>query len=1171
MAEKLTEQQKLAVENRGGELLVSAAAGSGKTKVLVDRLMGYLTDPVNPANLDDFLIITYTKAAASELRGKIAAKLNEKIALQPENRHLQQQLQRLYLAKISTVHSFCADVLREYAYRLDISADFRVLEEREAADLQERVMQQILDESYNDAASNPEFTALVDSQGLGRDDRKIPEVIYEVYSKAICHLNPKEWLRWCVTACDASEKSDLCETVWGKYLIDNLHDTLDLHIAAMSQCAQKAAQAEGMEKPAALLADTVSQLQLLRQCDTWDAIYRRKNIAYGKLLFGKNVTDDILAGRIKAVRSACKDEIEKKLKAFTDDSAQILKDMQKIVPATKGLVSLVEKFMDSYDRLKDSRRILDFSDLEHKTLDLLVGKDRALPTAVAREIGQRFREVMVDEYQDSNIVQDSIFAALTKERHNCFMVGDVKQSIYQFRLADPGIFLQKYNTYQPAQCAEAGQGRKILLSSNFRSAGNVIEAVNHVFHVCMSQRVGGLTYGDEEKLNEGIAHEAVSEPEVELYAIDVQENKYPEEAAFTAKRICQLLDGKHLIREKDALRPITAGDIAILLRSPNSDGEEFRKALESVGIKCVTGNSTDLLKTEEIETLWALLQVIDNPLQDIPLLTVLSSRVFCFTANDLAAVRSQNKSGSIYEALKASTQPKATSFIHMLNCLREEARLNSLSQLLNKIFVLTKFDTIYRMMAGGDEKVENLQSFCRIVGGFESGDRGGLGQFLSYLDAMTERGLATEDRGSNPDAVSIMSIHKSKGLEFPVVFLCGLSKRFNGKDLQGQVLCHKELGLGLACADIENRVHYPSVAKRAIAAKMNEEMVSEELRVLYVAMTRAKDRLIMTYADSNIQKKLSFIAQRMDFSAPLLMTAYVNCPGDWVLYSALMRQEAKPLFDIAARPDNISIYDNPWLIRVVTATPNSAAVKTEDVVVQTGLQNEDVAYIKKNLAFRYPYMLATTAPSKQTATQLKGRGKDTESAENAPQHYASRKKLRVPSFAQEHTAGKDYGTAHHSVMEHIRYEKCSDVAGVGEEIRRLVEEKYISSQQAQMINCDHIAAFFQTEIGKRLQTGEHVIREFKFSILDDGERYVPGMKDERILLQGVVDCAFIEEDGITIVDFKTDRVTQETVAAVAENYRAQIDAYCGALSRVYQKPIKSAMLYFFRIGQFVKF
>ena len=1168
MAEQLTAQQKQAVENRGGKLLVSAAAGSGKTKVLVDRLMSYLTDPVAPANIDDFLIITYTKAAAAELRGKIAAKLAEKIALTPENRHLQQQMQRLYLAKISTVHAFCTDVLREYAYRLDIAADFRVLEEKEAADLQERVMERILEESYENAQSDPDFTALVDSQGLGRDDRKIPQVVYEVYGKAICHLNPKQWLQWCVSACDVSDKSDASETVWGRFLIDDLHHALDLHISAMQDCLKKASVSEGMETPALVLGENISQLQALRSCESWDAIAQQE-IDYGTLRFGKKCTDEELCEKIKAIRNYCKEEIDTKLSAFSETSTEILEDMQAMIPATRGLVSLVEKFMEAYGKLKKSRRILDFSDLEHRTLDLLVGKDRTLPTKEAMEISERFREVMVDEYQDSNVVQDSIFSALTAKKQNCFMVGDVKQSIYQFRLADPGIFLQKYNTYHHADEAKNGEGRKILLSSNFRSASAVIDAVNQVFTACMSPDVGGLVYGEDEILNEGIPHLPISEPEVELYAIDVQENKYPEEAAFVAERVTQLLDGKHMIRDKDTLRAITPGDIAILLRSPGSVGGEFYHALEQAGIPCVSGNSADLLKTEEIETLRALLQVINNPLQDIPLLSVLSSCVFCFSANDLATIRSKSRNVSVYNSLKESNLPKAVNFLCVLDALREEARLCGLSQLLNKVFVFTKLDSIYRVLPGGEERVENLRNFCAIASGFESADKGGLGQFLEYLNAMDERGLVTEDRGGDADAVTIMSIHKSKGLEFPVVFLCGLSKAFNTMDLHGQVLCHKELGLGLACVDGKNRVHYPSVAKRAIAARMTEEMISEELRVLYVAMTRARDRLIMSYAETNIPKKLSKIAYRMDISDPLLMTAYVKCPGEWILYSALKRQEAKPLFDLCCRPDSTQIFDNPWLIRGISVMPDEAEVAHEEMAERDNLSEADIMHIKTNLAFSYPHMYATTAPSKQTATQLKGRGKDEESAENTPKTHRSFKRWRRPTFMEESIQGKDYGNAFHKVMEHICYENCDDASSVQEEILRLGQVGFISESQAQLVDCRQMASFFQTDIGKLLRASQNVIREFKFSILDDGQRYIPQMQGEKVLLQGVVDCALIEDDGITIVDFKTDRVTEETLFEVAEGYRNQLQAYANALSRVYQKPIKKALLYFFRIGEFV--
>lgn len=1168
MAEELTAQQRQAVMDRGGELLVSAAAGSGKTKVLVDRLMSYLMDSVDPANLDDFLIITYTKAAAAELRGKIAAKLSQHIALNPENRHLQQQMQRLYLAKISTVHAFCTDMLREFAYKLDIAADFRVLDEGEGLELQERAMQQVLNEAYACAGEDPNFTALVDTQGLGRDDRHIPEIVYKVYNSAKCHLNPEQWLEWCLSVSDVCDKTDASETVWGKYLIDNLHRCLDLHISALNCCIQKASASEGMEKPTMLLMDTVSQLQILRSCDSWDAIYRHRDIDYGRLSFSKNCTDLMLIEQIKQVRDACKKELAKKLRDFADDSAQVLADMQQSVSAAKGLVSLVRKFSRTYDQFKENRRVLDFGDLEHKTLDLLIGKNRNNITREAAEIGGRFREVMVDEYQDSNVVQDAIFSALTKEKHNCFMVGDVKQSIYQFRLADPGIFLEKYNTFVPAESAKIGQGRKVLLSSNFRSAGSVIDAVNHVFSCCMSPAVGGLEYGDDESLREGIAHCAIDEQEIELHGICVQEDTYAEEAAFVANRIRQLLNGNHVIRDGDALRPIQPGDIAILLRSPGSIGGEYRLALELAGIRCTIGSSSDLLHTEEIETLRALLHVINNPLQDIPLLSVLTSRIFLFTADDLASVRSECRNGSIYTALQNSQMPKAKDFLEILETLRAEARVRNLPELLNKILIVTRMDTIFSTLPGGAEKVENIQDFCQIAAGFESCGIGGLCRFLERLNAIDERGLACADRGSDGNAVTIMSIHKSKGLEFPIVFLCGLSRDFNGESARAKVLCDKELGLGLSCVDTANRVRYPSIAKRAIAAKIVSEGISEEMRVLYVAMTRARDRLIMTYASRSLEAELTSIANRMIMSDPLLITANADCPGKWLLYAALKRKEAAQFFAITGCLDDTIAFGKPWKIQVIS---NVQRVICQGDVPETReiSPNEDVvAYIKNNISFQYPHILATTAPSKQTATQLKGRSKDVEASQNADNQKLPMKKWRKPSFVEDQTNGKDYGNAFHAVMEHIRFESCGTVTEVDQEIARLVNEEYISKQQAEMVDSKIIAAFFATEIGVKLRSGKNVLREFKFSILDDGERYCPGMENEKVLLQGVVDCALIEEDGITIVDFKTDNVTEDTFTDRAENYRMQIEIYADALSRIYRRPIKSAMLYFFRLGRF---
>ena len=1165
VADKLTPQQKEAVMNRNGCLLVSAAAGSGKTKVLVDRLMTYINDPVKPANIDDFLIITYTKAAAAELRGKISAKLSELISDSPENKHLQRQMQRLYLAKISTIHAFCSDLLREFAYRTDISADFRMADEVEATQLQIQAMERVLEETYNSGDSD--FYAFVDTQGLGRSDYQVPEIVLDVYEKSRCHLNPDQWLNTCVSAAETEGLEDAAETVWGKYLLDQLKAYLDLQIKAIGNCIQAASQVDHMEKPLTLLSDTRNQLCHLRDSRTWDDVIARMRIDYGTLTFDKKCDAVELIGQIKAVRNTCKTGLAKKLKPFSNNSAQVLTDMETTAAAARGLAALVKAFSKVYTDMKRSRRVVDFSDLEHKTLDLLVGKSRSAPTNLAHEIGARFREVMVDEYQDSNAVQDRIFSALTQKQNNCFMVGDVKQSIYQFRLADPGIFLEKYKTYLPAEQAQDGQGRKVLLSHNFRSSGGVISAVNCVFETCMSEQVGGLAYGVDESLREGIPHIALPEPEVELYAVDVQESTYPEEAAFVAKRIGQLLDGRHMIRQGDQLRPIEPDDIVILLRSPGSVGGYFQSAVENIGVRCTTGSSDDLLQTEEITVLRAILQVINNPQQDIPMTAVITSRVFGMTADDIASVRARNRKLSVFDALKNSSDRKVSGFLEILNELRNEARLSCLSQVLNKVLHLTKLDSIYSALSDGDTRVENIQTLCQMAFAFEANGQSDLGRFLEYLDNLEIKGFAVNEENS-VGAVRIMSIHKSKGLEFPVVFLCGLSKAFNTEDARAPVLCDGELGFGLCCADLKNRIKYPTIARNAIAAKMIESSISEELRVLYVAMTRARDRLIMTHAQRKPENFLAEYAYRMDVSPLELLTSGVSCAGDWVLLSALRRQEASAFFRIAHRPENcVQIYDDTWHIEVVESGQLDSTSVHGDAATVLSMPSGAVKQIGSMLGFEYGHKPATAIPSKQTATQLKGRQKDMEVAEGTAKAYENN--FRKPSFAGTQRDGRSYGNAMHAAMQRIHFENCGDKSSIDTEIKNLVAEGVLSAEYGELIDTAQIAAFFRTDIGQILRTHPNVIREFKFSVLDDCRRYFDDVTDEQILLQGVVDCALLDDDGIVVLDFKTDRVTEASITTVAERYKPQVGAYAHALERIFQKPVKTASLYFFGMDQFI--
>ena len=1176
MTETLTKAQKAAVEDRGGPLLVAAAAGSGKTKVLVDRLMGYLCQDRDPANVDEFLIITYTKAAASELRGKIGAKLTEVLAANPGNRHLQRQVQRLYLAKISTVHSFCGDLLREYAFALELPGDFRVADETECQSLRQRAMEEILEAAYENISGSPQLQAFVDTQGFGRDDHAVPEIVAAVYEAARCHLRPDAWLESCLKG--QEEARDAGQTTWGKYLMDRLQAYLVDQEELLRRALQLAWTQEDLgPKYGPTLEENLRQLESLRACRTWEEVRTHQITDFGRLAAVRKPRDPDLAERIKALRKACWEGVKARQAPFAVDSQRLLADLDQSHLALQGLVQLVRDFARVYEREKRRRRVLDFGDLEHRTLELLLGKLGDSPTRAAGEIGRRFREVMVDEYQDTNEVQDRIFETLTRERGNCFLVGDVKQSIYRFRLADPGIFLEKYREFVPAGEAEPGQGRKILLSENFRSGGEILEASNHVFRCTMSASVGGLEYGEAEALREGIPHRPLPQSAVELHGIQLTPGpggeaavKYEAEAQFVAERIEALLGEPAMIRQGEDLRPIRPGDIVILLRSPGSCAGYYRRALEARGIPVSAGAGGSVLDTGEAAVLRSFLQVLDNPLQDIPLEAVLASPVFRFTADHLGSIRAACPEGALFEALTRAGETgdtQAGAFLDLVQSLRQAARLENLTRLLEEIYARTHMEAVFAAMDGGEKRRRNLEFLYETAASFEQGGRRDLAQFLAFLDTAAQGGLQPEEAGGVPEAVSILSIHKSKGLEYPVVFLSNLSAAFNREDLRSNVLVDAQLGIGCSALDRENRCRYPTLAKRAIAQRIQEENTSEELRVLYVAMTRAKDMLIMTYASRYLTKRLEAIARQVTLGSNTALSQEADCLGHWILMAAMVRTEAGELFAQAGQPEETVVRGSPWRIRFHQRGP---VQELEAPVLQTpDREPEPLPDVQTLLSFQYPHQSAVQAPSKVTATQLKGRELDREAAEQAMQPLlAGTRRWRQPAFlTQRPLEGREIGTATHLAMQFLRYEACGSQAGVEAELSRLLAEGFLTARQARAVNRQWLGDFFRTELGQRLQRGQDVLREFKFSILADGRILQEDLTGEKLLLQGVVDCCFMEEDGITVLDFKTDRVRPGGEAAAAARYGGQIRTYGQALSRIFGKPVKKLLLYFFQTGK----
>ena len=1158
-----TPMQQAAINHRGSALLISAGAGSGKTRVLIERLMSLIEQGTD---VDRFLVITYTRAAAAELRSRLSLAISQRLADNPADRRMRRQSALIYRARINTIHSFCSDIIRESAHAVGVRPDFRQMEESEAAALLRETLDELLESKYPEG--DPAFLALADMMGAGRDDSRLAEIVLETYSAVQSHPSPEKWISSQLAA-TIDPTADVADTPWGALLIERAKSRLRYWRGRMADAIVEVENDEDTCKAYLPSWQTTAQsLAAFAEAleNGWDAAHLFGQVDFPRTGAVRGRSGDPFVEGLKQIRSDCKKAMEKISDSFSVPSADLMADMAAIKPVTDALYSLVLELGSAYAEAKKRRGALDFSDLEHLSLAVLTDPETGLPTPRAGEISARFAEILVDEYQDVNRVQEMIFAAVSDGGRNVTMVGDVKQSIYRFRLADPGIFLKKYRDYLPVEKAQPGEGRKILLSRNFRSCEAVLEAANDVFRRCMSDRVGGLRYGDAEALVEGLPHKPLEEPEVELHVISTGEDAYAQEAAFVADRIAQLLDGTHTIRDGEGFRPIQPEDIAILLRSPNSVGQDYQEALARRGIRSAFGSGRDLLQTGEVSLMRSLLQIISNPRQDIPLLAVLASPVFGFTADDLARVRAGRRYGDFYSALWADETEQSRTFLHTLETLRQLARTENLCGLMEHIFCLTRADSIYAAMEGGPERTANLREFYQLVMDFESTARRDLSQFLEHLELMEEKGLSISEASAG-GAVEILSIHKSKGLEYPVVFLSALSRGFNREDLRAQVLCDGVLGLGLSAVDQSTRVRYPTIAKRAIVARAARENLSEELRVLYVAMTRAKDRLIMTYATKKPEEELARIARCLEPGGAELMAGSVSCPGQWVLMEAMCRTESGRLFDLAqAQPGCTRVRKHHWRVDTVDCpAPEEGEDKLEPVIrprLPEGMEDRLARY----LAVSYGHEEATQTPSKQTVTQLKGRDKDNEAAEQTHPRPTQRTWRRIERAS---SGGKEFGNVMHGLMQYLRFDRCATEEGLEEELLRLTGRGLLTQEQADQADRQGILSLFETEVGRRLIQGQ-VLREFKFSILDDGEKYGKNLAGEQVLLQGVVDCALLEPDGITILDFKTDRVKPDGVEQIKERYRSQVQIYAQALERIYQMKVKKQYLYLFSLRELVE-
>lgn len=1164
MAEfKPTPSQKLAIEDQGGELLVSAAAGSGKTRVLTERLMRWITEGNAPRSIDNFLIITFSTAAAAELRSRISEELSARAAADPGSKRLRRESALVRRAQIGTIHSFCSALLREYAGRAGIAPDFAIADEDRARELRRLSLETVLEAAY--AEAEPGFIQLADTVGAGTDDRRLESLVLELHGKLQSHARPGDW------AARQSElfetgAEDAADTPWGRELLESAADELLWWAGEFDELVRSLAGFEKMGKAyVPSFSETASSLRgaAKRAAEGWDALREALPIAFPRLgsLRGGG-EDPELAERAKARREACKKAAKRIEKGFTLPSEQLLRDMRATAPAMRALLKLVGDFDAEYTRRKRRRSLLDFADLEHLAARLLTEPDGS-PTETAREVSRRYAEVMVDEYQDVSLVQDMIIRAVSDSGRRLFMVGDVKQSIYRFRLADPTIFLKKYESYADAPQPE-GVPRRVFLRESFRSRGEVVDAVNAVFGCLMSKGLGEMEYDERARLRAGLEYPGVV-PVPELVAVPLpgadedeeRPDKIEVEAAYVARMMRRLVETGAKISEGSALRPLGYGDIAVLLRSVNVSGPVWRRVLAREGVPVEAGQSGGFFEAPEVAVIISLLAIIDNPRQDVALISVLRSELFGFTNDELTEIRLMSGEGDFYAALSARAQvsEKARAFLDTLARLRDFARDSELATLIWEIYESLGCMALCSAMRDGEGRRARLLRLFELARSFETTGWRGLRRFLDWLRSMRERGeepaFPDEDGGG---AVRIMSIHRSKGLEFPVVFIGDTARQFNRSDLRGSVLVHPELGLGPKFTDAARGIEYPTLARRAVANRLERELLSEELRLLYVAMTRARERLFITCTFADPQKTMDKLAPAAQEHIPAQALLPMRSMAEWLISAAL---------GTGGRALTLSIGGDE------EGAPRRVTPAAQPEPERTGEEASPVDF-DALLAWRYPHSGAETLPSKLTATELKSLAEpDAESAELLPRAARTFRRPDIALAARRLTAA-ERGTATHLALRYLELGALTTPEAAREAVDRLAAAGKLSAREVAAVDAAGLCRFALSPLGRRITAAPRVLREFPFALLCPAERFFPGAEGEELLLQGVVDCCLIEPDGAVIVDYKTDRIAPEAAPERAKRYAAQLETYAWAVSRITGLAVKAKIVYFLQPGEAVE-
>lgn len=1214
MAEvKWTNEQLQAIQEKDSNILVAAAAGSGKTAVLVERIIHKIID--EQMDIDKILVVTFTNAAASEMRERILEAIYKKLEENPENVHLQRQIILLNKASICTIHSFCLDVIHNHFYEIDLPSNFKIADTAEIDLLKQEVLDDLFEQKYTE--NDKDFIELLENYTNYRGDEALQELVLKIYKFIQSSPFPLKWLQEKLELLKIEDK-DISQTIWGKLIIQAVEDDIQESIMQLETVKSKMALYPEMTKFYQKICEDLIIIKDLQNYNSWDELYiKLLNFNFSKWPVDKKVTNDLKEDS-KEIRDKVKKHIkEKTAKLLSCSQEQAVKDLKIITPILEKLANLVTEFTKNFAEKKKEKNCIDFNDIEHFALKILLDENNN-PTEVAKKYKEKFEEIAIDEYQDSNLVQEAILTSISKG-NNIFMVGDVKQSIYKFRQARPELFLQKYDEYKNKEEKAQEDNLKIQLFRNFRSRQNILNITNLVFESIMSKELGDINYNENEYLNYGANY---PEPEeiknyagiAELDIIDLKEDESITafegeedeeeqekveddvlEAKFVANKIQELLNSDYMVFDKkQGYRKIRPKDIVILLRATSNLSPIYEKELSDLELPVFSDTSGTYLDTVEIQTILSVLKIIDNPLQDIPLVVVLRSSICNFTDNDLITIRLTDRNCNFYEALiktriicDGDLKDKIESFLEKLEKWKSISQYMPLDEFIWQIYLDTGYYQYVGLLPNGAMRQANLKTLFEKAKQYEKASFKGLFNFIQFIDKLKKQNgdLASAKLiGENEDVIRIMSIHKSKGLEFPVVFLCNSHKKFNMQDLNDNILLHQDIGFGPTIMDATRKIKYSSIAKDAIKLKMKQETLSEEQRILYVALTRAKEKLYITGRSKDFTKYVQdknkvlemYESENIKLDAKLMKKA--NSYLDWIMYVYLFNQGRT----IILKGESYKLSD----IITLNVSNKKDLLKTlakEEVVEQIDLK-EKIGQILKNksdeenkkseqalkelLEWKYDYIVDTTLPTKSSVTKIKQEKiKLEEILKGIESEEVEYKKSYTPKFMQEDKkiSNAEKGTLVHLCIQRLDERKDYELKDIQNMILNLVEKEIITKNEADAIDVNLIYQYTKSQLFEELRQAKEVHKEQPFYINIPAKDVVSEAENSKknILVQGIIDLYYIDKnDNLVLIDFKTDYISNEPNAKekILEKYKVQLEIYKTALEQALGRKVNKTAI-----------